>query len=453
MDLYYAMTNYQLLSCILHKIVYNQKNNARILLSSFLIYHSPDLVEKLRRSEFFSDVLVYDEVIFSHEKSVEIQDEITRIRDNVGCKYGALINGSNNVYIGQDCDSLGVYLVSIGKEYYYFEDASGSYSKPEVLLAIIKKENPNRYAIIKKLGLIGKSRFVLSIYCDFENQSKSFDSSRCVDFSVKKILKTLDTKKMTRILNIYGCRRYDLRGKKKVLLLTWHYSNMGFMTVEEQRLFFTLLVDYFRDETEVLFIKPHPSDKQSNYKEWFDDAIVLERCMPSELLPFCVEGKFERGITNWSTSVLGLGEILDDVVNFDKDIDKTWRDFHKYFAISQYLNSIRRPYRQRIVLVDINIKQLKQLMKRYIKRFLWFYGFCKRGGIYIVDKYDEKYYNKRCIALNNEGGGKPRFALRIKHRDKTEFVYLYNLNKSDIYIEKELHYLGERVVIDICDME
>jgi hypothetical protein len=264
------------------------------------------------------------------------------------------------------------------------------------------------------------------------------------------LLKKLDTTELAKILKVYKCHRYDLRGQKKVLLLTWHYNNMGFLTLDEQRDFFALLVDYFKNDEEKLFIKPHPSDEKPDYRNWFEDSVVLERNMPSELLPFCVNGKFEKGITNWSTSVYSLREILKDIISFDKDIDETWQDFHKYFAIVQYLNSNKKIYRQRVKLIGVNQKQIVQLAKKYIKGYERFYRVSERGSIYCVDKYDKKYNGKKCIALAGEKNNELCGVLRIKYKEKTDYVYLYNLNVNNIHIEKEMHYSGGRVIIDVC---
>ena len=42
-----------------------------------------------------------------------------------------------------------------------------------------------------------------------------------------------------------------------------------------------------------LFIKTHPRD-ETDYHKLFPQAVVLERTMPSEVLNFCLPGKFKR---------------------------------------------------------------------------------------------------------------------------------------------------------------
>lgn len=443
-DLYYVMTNYQLLDCLLHKITLNKKNNADILLSSFLVFHNPELLNTVKKTGIFDRVDVYEETIFSYEENINIKEEIDSICNAVGEGYGYILNKYNDIYLGQDHNSLGVFLVSKKREFYYFEDASGTYSNPDILLNIIKSENKNRYDIIKKLKLGGRSKFVKKVYCDFEHQKNNFDDSLCIDFSIKKILKKLNSIELNKILEVYHCHKYDLRKQKKDLLLTWHYNNMRMMTLDEQRDFFSLLVDYFKNEKDILFIKPHPSDKLPDYKKWFKDAIVLERHMPSELLPFCVEGKFEKGITNWSTSIFGLQEVLKDVVNFDKDIDFTYRDFHKYFAVVMYLDAIKNKEKtEKLILKNINKIQLYQLMRRYIDNYELYYEFASEGeGIHIADKYDETLKDKRCIIINGLGNFAPHGIMSIIAGEREECVFLKDLPDTDLYIEKEMTYSG-----------
>lgn len=453
MDYYYAMTNYHVLCCLLHRMVKNKKHKAKLWVSSYLVDDNPNLMEDLKKSLIFDEVSRFEEVQFIYYGENDISrkmmtEEMKNICEKMK-KYSSEIEKSADLYVCQDAYGLGIYLNKVGISYNYFEDGCGRLSCPDMEMGLIMKDCPIRGMMVQEYGCLGESSNVRKRFGDLSKQKEGYHNDKDVDFSVKQLLKKLDKNDLARILRIYHCHKYDLGGQEKDLLLTWHYNNMGFMTLEEQREFFATLVDYFKDEAAALFIKPHPSDKQPNYEDWFRDAVVFERCMPSELLPFCVDGKFDRGITNWSTSVFGLKEILEDIVNFDKDIDETWRDFHKYFAISQYLNSNKKIFRQRIKTDNINQKQLLQLMKRYIKKYGRFYKISEKGNIYIIGRYDEKYRGKKCIALTGEENSELKNVLKIRYKGKTDFVYLYNLDSNDIHVEKEMHYLGGRVIIDI----
>ena len=42
-------------------------------------------------------------------------------------------------------------------------------------MSIIKDENKNRYNIIKRLKLGGRSKYVIKVYCDFDHQKEDFE--------------------------------------------------------------------------------------------------------------------------------------------------------------------------------------------------------------------------------------------------------------------------------------
>ena len=433
MDIYYAMTNYHVLCCILHRMIGDKKNKAKLWVSSYLVSDQPDIIEDLKKSMIFDDVAIFKEVelIYYDKKNYSekmIEEELNNICKSVE-GYLQEIKSSSNLYICQDTYGLGIYLNKANITYNYFEDGCGRLSNSEIEMALIEDECPVRANLVKKMKCLGKSANVRKRYGDLSKQKDGYSNSKDVDFSVKRLLEDLSRGELDRILKIYHCRKYNLKRKKKDLLLTWHYNNMNFMSLEEQKLFFTLLVDYFKMKDEMLFIKPHPSDKQLDYQECFEDAVVLERHMPAELLPFLIDDKFEKGITNWSTSVFGLQDILKEIINFDKDIDKTYKDFNKYFAIVKYLDSVKIDGRiQSINLVEINKRQLLQLMKYYFEDYEKYYRISDaKSSIYIVHRYDSKYKDKKCLAIERDKDCTFKNLLSIKFGEKRECVYLYNL--------------------------
>ena len=87
MDLYYAMTNYHILCCILHKLVFGKDKKAILWISSYLLDNQPGAVSALKESAIFDDVLVFNEVNFIYHGDVDateqrIKEEQKNIRDN-----------------------------------------------------------------------------------------------------------------------------------------------------------------------------------------------------------------------------------------------------------------------------------------------------------------------------------------------------------------------------------
>lgn len=453
MDLYYAMTNYHVLCCILHRITLGKENKAVLWVSSYLTDIQPELFDALKKSTFFDEVLIYKETMFlyfgdMHVTQKMIDEEKKNIHKNIDKDKVDKLSCFDNIYICQDTHSLGIYLNEHGIKYNFFEDGCGILSNKELLLSLIKKF-PAVYKIIRELKCVGESSNVVHRFGDLSEQAQGYHNEKDIDFSVKKILAKLGGEDIKKILEIYGCKKYNLGKKKKELLLTWKYNSAGFMTLDEQRAFFSLLADYFTDEKDTLFIKPHPSDIQPDYKNWFKDAIVIDRHMPSELLPFTIDGKFEKGITNWSTSIYGLRDILKDIVNFDKEIDDTYRDFNKYFAVVEYLNTIKdEKHVQKLILKDINKKQLLQLLKYYVRDYDKYYQFAEKGeGIYIIKQYEAAFEPKKCIILNGDNNIAPQGIIKITTGDNEEIIYLNKLPANDLQVEKEMRYSGYKLLI------
>lgn len=166
----------------------------------------------------------------------------------------------------------------------------------------------------------------------------------------------------------------------------------------------THLLDYFTNPKENIIIKPHPADSIENYNKIFKDIEELNRKMPSELFPLCIDKKFEKGITCWSTSIFGLNKLLKNIVNFDTRIDTTFRDFDKYYAIIKYLEEIKEDKIVNLKLININEIQLLNLLKYHFKDYKKYYNITDiedDNTIYIVDKLDDNYKNKKVLSINS----------------------------------------------------
>lgn len=442
------MTNYHVLCCLLHKMTRNKENDAVLWLSSFLTRNQPGLMEAIKESAIFRDVQIFQEIdyIYSGVKKPSksaVDEEIKNIEKNIDKKV-AQLNTYRDIYICQDVHSLGIFLNLNGIKYNFFEDGCGTLSNTQLCLTLIKESNPVLAEIVKKLKCQGESENVVSRYGDLSEQVRGYFNKKDIDFSVKKTLKILDEAEIKRVLKVFGCKKYQSVEGKKNLLLTWAYYDRGLMTLRDERYFFSLLIDYFTNEGEILFVKPHPSDCSPNYKEWFPDAFLFEKDMPSELLPFCIDGKFHKGITNWSTSILSLKEGIDEIINFDKSIDYVYRDFHKYYVIIKLLNIQKKTdCIKKINLTGINRGLFYQLQKKYFIGFNKFYKEVEKGGdVYIVDKYKEEYDGKKCIVVDKGANSEFDSVIRISLGDRNEQVYLYGILCDKLSITKDLPSLG-----------
>ena len=102
MDFYYAMTNYHIICCLLHKMCIN-KNKAVLYISSFLRYNQPYIVVNIINSGIFEEVHFYEELEFKKTKKIMdssmIDDEIKRICKEVQKAVGSKIKAAKKIYI------------------------------------------------------------------------------------------------------------------------------------------------------------------------------------------------------------------------------------------------------------------------------------------------------------------------------------------------------------------
>ncbi len=446
MDFYYAMTNYHIICCLLHKMCINKKNKGILYVSSYMKQNQPNIVNKIKESKIFDNVYFYDELEFKRTtkkmNTKELKIEINRICEEVDQTLGDVINNSNNIYLCSDFYSIGVYLVCKKINYNFFEDGCGTLSKKNLPLRIIEKDNPNRTNIIKKLKLLGENEFVVKRYGDLSAQEEEYYNQKDIDFSVEKLLKKLNGKQLESILNIYDLKKIDISNQKTNMLLTLHYNEL--FSIEEQKEIYLSLLDYFSKPREKVIIKPHPADSIMNYEKIIKGSKEINRYMPSELLPFCINKKLDKGITCWSTSIYGMKKIFKKIINFDEKIDSTYKEFDKYYSIVEYLKLVKKDNKVNIIYKDINEKQFERLFEEYFPNYKNYYTI--RGNeketIYIVNEITPDLEDKKVISLEYNNNSKNVIYInkkKIKNEEK-KFISLFNMEYVQMNISKKLYY-------------
>ena len=454
MDFYYAMTNYHILCCLLHKMCIN-KNKGVLYISSFIRYNQPNIVENILKSGIFEEVYFYEELEYTKTKKLMtprmLKEEMDRLCREVEASIGSIIRKANNLYICSDFYSIGLYLITNKINYNYFEDGSGTISKPYLPFRIIEKENPNRAAIVKQIKALGENEYVLKRYAALNNQEKGYHNEKDIDFDVEKILKKLNSKEIKKILDIYEVKKIKIDHKGAVLLLTMHYNEL--MSIEEQKKIYTSLIDYFVDDNQQIIIKPHPADTINDYDKVFKGSKTINRYMPAELFPYCINNSFEKGITCWSTAIYNLGSVLKRIVNFDTRIDTSYKDFDKYYAIVEILKKIKSDNKINIICKNTNELQLEKLLDNHIKGYKKYFTFNEKGknSIYIVDKIDEKLKNEQVISLDYDINAKSLIHITKKSSKNVEdlFISLYNIKNIDgLSAKKHLKYSNADLLIN-----
>ena len=364
MILYYAVTNYHILTCILHKLKYHKKDSAILGIPN---YHKncKFLKNNLLQSNLFSDILVVNEFDWSFIKqngAELIKEDIIRICDDFE-KNNINFSDFCEINICGDQNAIGVYLCNYSIKYNFFEDGCGVLSDEDRLMGQFKKVNYHRYEILYHLNIPGNHSCVVKRFGDLKCQLSGYTNKKDIHFSIREELASLDRKTIEKIIHVFDDKfEFNIR-KNSDLLLTWHYVSAGMMTVLEQELYYCIMVDYFSNVNH-LAVKPHPADDEVDYSSLFPTANVITRLLPSELLPYCSNYLFHSLITGYSTSINGLSKFAKNVIDFNSDYDDSYRKMNKYYTTVKLLEMVFKNFGKIPVYgIGINIKQFSNIFK------------------------------------------------------------------------------------------
>lgn len=351
MVLYHASTMYHLLYCIVHKLSFNRDKDCELLLVEYIkpLKERTAFLEKLKAYGFFSKIRYVPEQQFKLKKGIALDEnssekDIKTVINNISSAFENWFGGDmkkySEIYVASDQHSCGIYLINNKISYTYMEDASGMLSEQSRYLSITKSNNRTNYIINEYLGCAGRNEYVKAKLCDLKHQQKGFHDEKAVDFSVYNALKNIIPDKVPVLLEFFGNIRTVIRSSKKIcLFLTQDLNTLKIKDLDLQELTTTTLVDYFCPDCK-LIIKPHPKDRWQNYKRIFPNAAILEKSVPSELLPFAIDGEIDTVLTASSTSIRGVSEFAKKAYSFTTEIETHRERIDSMFALTEVLKQI-----------------------------------------------------------------------------------------------------------------
>lgn len=346
MILYYALTTYHIQCCVLHRLTLKNKEKAVLMLSN-IHSNSVAFLERYKSSGMFDDVVLLPEA----EVNIKIrQRERKHLSPKSILNYAVKdvkdalpvdVNKFDEVYLCPDHFPFGWYVIKNKIKYHCFEEGCGVLSDNAFLLSNMKR-NKTQSELMNILGYFGNNNSCVEVLADTESQLEGYTNPKMADFSVKRILASLDKGELDKVLAFFGVDgRVKSSGKSLSLILTQHMANLGIMPLSEQHLLYCQFADYFLGDTHII-VKPHPDDIAGRYTELFgNNATVLPFAMPSELLPYCVGNKIDTAVAANSTAVKALGSFCDRMICFDNRILTDYRDINRYYAalkLLEYLN-------------------------------------------------------------------------------------------------------------------
>lgn len=358
---------YHLLCCIVHKLAYYKDDNAELLI---LEYIKPEkerkaFLDKLLSYGFFSKIRYVPEQQFKLKKGIALNEQscekdINTVIDNISSAFENWFSDDmkkyREIYVASDQHSCGIYLIKNKISYTYMEDASGMLSEQARYLSITKSNNLTNHIINNYLGCAGRNEYVKAKLCDLKHQKSGFYDEKAVDFSIYHTLKDVIPEKIPVLLKFFGDITSTVKSDKKIcLFLTQDLNTLKVKDLDLQELMMTTLVDYLCPDYK-LIIKPHPKDRWQNYKRIFPDCQLLEKSVPSELLPFTIDGEIDMALTASSTSVRGVAEFAKKAYSFTTEIETHRERIDSMFAVTEVLKEIR--VTENVTVWNINEEQI-----------------------------------------------------------------------------------------------
>lgn len=343
MRIYYALTTYHILCCVLHCMTHPTERKTVLLLSD-IHKNSVAFIGRYRASGIFDEIFLLPEgEVMDLSRSLERRRIPIPVTLKICChrmkkRLPVPVTAQDELYLCPDHFPFGWMVVTSKLPYSCFEEGCGVLSDREFALSNMSRNKTQRQ-LYDMLGLFGDNSCAQRIFADVNRQQPGYQNDKMTDFSVVQILENLELPELDRVLAFFGCKREAVPSPAG-LILTQHFANLGLMPLEEQHRLYTLFADIFLQDKAIV-IKPHPDDIAGCYDEIFHgDATVLLFAMPSELLPFCANVVFDKAIAAYSTAVRSLGGSAKCAVSFDDRILNDYRHLVRYDAVSQLLREL-----------------------------------------------------------------------------------------------------------------
>lgn len=311
--LYHAVSSYQLLEVMLHRLYFHKREKAVLILPDFIVGKYPQY-RALTENHFFDEVYLFPYLHIPHRDEAHILEDVVRCCRQV-IPYD--IASFAQIYVAGAHFYFSLYLIQNKIPFAFFEDAAGMLSCPEKLYEALRERFPVHAEIAQKYGLYdGSNSLVCQILCLKRAQTRDVSQRKYVDFCVEEALQALPRAKRKRIVRFFLKRR--LQTGAQAILLTQHFANLGVMEEGEQRQLYERLRDEVLRDVR-LAIKPHPDDTL-DYGEIFPDAYVIREIFPAELLPYVFRKKPQVIYTFDSTGCENLrGHFVIRKIGREKD--------------------------------------------------------------------------------------------------------------------------------------
>ena len=279
MVLYYVHSVYHILVCVTHKLNYNRDKEAVLVYPHWLLRRG---IHEEYLHEFFAETYSYPGFKFQSWKAGDIK----RVGDEVFLEgFGRSIYDFEKIYIAGAHLHFGAWTAMSGIHFNYMEDACGSFYWHDDFADKTRTTNAEQWNTLTHLGLLdGSGSCIDKIYTNVL-PGQEYEDEKIIPYNLLEELKKLDKQNFEALRKVFVPEEEipEIDCQKMLLLLTDYASRCLVLSMEEQKHFFALIVDYFAPQGEYsLCVKPHPNDV-CDYDDVFPGAYIFPSALPVEL--------------------------------------------------------------------------------------------------------------------------------------------------------------------------
>lgn len=350
--LYIATSNYNLLCCLVHKIMYHPNEPCDLALSIW----RKDKTAALKSEMFFEHIYLMDDNHFRNmtwalDKEIENASNketdylVEGFYDKFYEELPFCLLEYKKIVATNTIMPITVLLQKLHLRYDCMEEAAGLYSDNHLLMNNMKHFHPKSeiYAL-EKYKMLNMDHVKGKRFVNLDAQTGKYSQKNVVDFNVVRNLKSLDIHTRQKILHVFSAKEAE-KGEERptCLVLTYPLSTRSGLTEEEHLEAYRLIMDIFC-ENKLVHFKPHPDDKvnYSNYFEREPDFKLINKQILSELLEFETKTTYLKAITTVSTSTNNLQNTSQKIV-FGKAFEDGYKKLLPYFGYYKFLEKLCRP--------------------------------------------------------------------------------------------------------------
>ena len=203
--LYHAVSSYQLLEVILHRMTYHSRERAVLILPDFITQKYPQY-KKLVTRRLFNEVYLFPYLHILHREEQQILEDVKLCYEQI---IPHPITDFSEIYVAGAHFYFSLYLIQNRMPFHFFEDAAGMLSRSNELYETLAASFPTHARIARKHRLFnGENPYICSVICLKKAQTIDVSGERYVDFSVEEVLQNLPERKRNHLIHFFLKHRF-----------------------------------------------------------------------------------------------------------------------------------------------------------------------------------------------------------------------------------------------------